>query len=331
MKATYEKYRLQFRETAITSRASMTYKDTYIIRLEDEDGRVGVGEAGLFAGLSSDDVPGYEDRLSEALLNPTAPGDLNDFPSIRIGLEMALANLRHGGNLYFPSAFTGGETEIKINGLIWMGTREKMLERIGQKLDAGFRCIKIKIGGIDFEYELSLLRFIRKRFPADELELRLDANGSFTPENALDRLHQLSHYHIHSIEQPIKAGKWTEMSRIVQESPIRIALDEELIGVNDSRAKEQLLDEIRPDYIILKPTLHGGFSGAEEWTKLARRRGISWWITSALESNIGLNAIAQWTALFNPAMPQGLGTGGLYTNNFPSPLHQERDYLRFNV
>ena len=244
---------------------------------------------------------------------------------------MAFADLRQGGKrIYFPSAFSAGEAGIEINGLIWMGDRETMLQRIRAKLDAGFHCIKVKIGAIDFQSELDLLKFIRRRFGREDVELRVDANGAFAPETALERLDALAKYDLHSIEQPIRQGQWREMARLCARTPVPIALDEELIGVNDAGPKRDLLEAIRPRYIILKPALAGGFSGTEEWIRLAEARGIGWWVTSALESNIGLSALAQWTYGLQNPMPQGLGTGLLYTNNIPSPLQLtgERLYYR---
>ena len=252
--------------------------------------------------------------------------------SILFGLETALASLRAGGrHELWPSAFTRGEVAIPINGLVWMGDFRKMRERIRGKLDEGFGCVKLKIGGIDFEDEVALLRMIRKEYGRSDLELRLDANGSFTSENAKERLARLSEYDIHSIEQPIKAGQWEAMRKIAEKSPIDIALDEELIGTRSREEKEELLDAIRPAYVVLKPSLAGGFAHSQEWIELAKERGCGWWITSALESNIGLNALAQFVALQNPTMPQGLGTGELYVENFPSPLVRKGENLWYDI
>lgn len=308
--ATWTRRRLIFKEPATTSREVMTYRDTYYI---DHQGRT--GECGLFRGLSCDDRPGYEEKLTEIcrLLeeDPEAvEASLEDWPSIGMGVYTLL---------HLPTKLTGA-VDIPINGLVWMGNREEMFRRIQAKLSDGFRCIKLKIGGIDFEEELGLLRFIRERFNRRELELRLDANGSFSPENALERLERLSEFHIHSLEQPIRAGQWEKMREVCENSPIPIALDEELIGVKN---RGELLDAVRPAYVILKPTLVG-FAGADEWIREAGMRGIGWWATSALESNVGLSAIARWVASKNTTMPQGLGTGELYTNNVPSPLPLRR-------
>ncbi len=309
----------------------MRQKDTYYIRLADSesDNICGLGEAGLFRGLSCDDRPDYEQKLAEVCENidryAARPSLLADWPSIRFAVETAVRDLSNGGRrIICPSPWTAGKETIVINGLVWMGDSNLMRERIATKLAEGFGCVKIKIGGINFDDEVGLLRFIRQEAPG--IQLRLDANGAFTPANALDRLNRLAEFDIHSLEQPIKAGQWTEMRNICQSSPIPIALDEELIGITTKARKEMMLDEIRPQFIVLKPTLTGGIESSEEWIRLAGERGCGWWVTSALESNIGLNTIAQWTATLDSKMAQGLGTGQLYDNNIPSPLtlHGER-------
>lgn len=323
LRASWEPYRLRFTFLARTSRQAMRVKDTYFVRLWD-DARpeaVGLGECALFRGLSDDDVPDYEERLTQACADPASAAS-SGCSSIICGFEMARANLLQGGGpLYFPSAYTEGKAEITINGLVWMGPWRAMLSRIREKLDAGFRCIKIKIGGIDFDDEIDLLRRIRQRFGPEDVMLRLDANGSFSPADALHRLDRLSAYGIHSIEQPIRAGQPDAMARICAASPIPIALDEELIGVRTDEEKRLLLSHIRPQYIILKPSLCGGFAHADGWIAAAEEASIGWWATSALESSVGLNAIAQWLMSAHPAsshIPQGLGTGALYSNNTPS-------------
>lgn len=335
LKASFQKYRLHFKEPSGTSRGILLDKDTYFIRIWEEGSEAcfGLGECALFRGLSAEDRPDYEEKL-RAVCEHIAEieiASLQAWSSIRFGVEMAFADLRQGGKrIYFPSAFSAGEEGIEINGLIWMGDRETMLQRIRAKLDAGFHCIKVKIGAIDFQAELDLLKFIRRRFGREDVELRVDANGAFASETALERLDALAKYDLHSIEQPIRQGQWREMARLCIHTPVPIALDEELIGVNDAGQKRELLEAIRPQYIILKPALAGGFSGAEEWIRLAEAGGIGWWVTSALESNIGLSALAQWTYGLQNPMPQGLGTGQLYTNNIPSPLQLagERLYYR---
>lgn len=328
LKALWTDYTLNFRFTARTSRESMTEKKTYFVKLFDDSRPdvVGYGECALFRGLSADDVPDFERILAETCRHPEEP--LPKMSAIRFGFESARAALANGGGFNpWPGAWSEGRDKIVINGLIWMGDRDTMLARIDEKLAAGFRVLKLKIGGIDFESECGLLEYIRSYFPADKLEIRLDANGSFTSANALERLDRLSRFNIHSIEQPVKAGQPSVMADICRQSPIDIALDEELIGCRDELASAKLLDEISPRYIILKPTLCGGFEAADQWIRLAVERGIGWWATSALESDIGLNAIAQWVSQYRPAMPQGLGTGQLFINNIPSPLTLRGDCL----
>ena len=273
-------------------------------------------------------------HLSSPISHLSSPishlSSLRDFPSMLFGIETALLNLKTGSTKLFDTPFGRGEEGIPINGLVWMGSFEEMQQRIEQKLAQGFHCVKLKIGAIDFNAELELLKKIRSRYSRKEIELRVDANGAFSPDEALQKLEQLSLYDIHSIEQPIRQQQWSDMALLCRESPIPIALDEELIGVNDSFTKAQMLDIIKPAYIILKPSLHGGMSGTQEWIRLADERGIGSWITSALESNIGLNAIAHLTAFIygpNIQRPQGLGTGQLFTDNIPMPLEIRGDKL----
>lgn len=305
---------------------AMRVKDTYFVRLTDSaTGRTGIGECALFRGLGSDDLPDYEEKLAHACADPTVP---SPYSSIRFGIECAMIA---AGLAEMPSTpYSRGKEGIPINGLIWMGDRAEMRRRIDEKLNAGFRVLKMKIGGIDFESETDLLRYIRSRYSPETLELRLDANGSFAPEVAAERLDILSKFHIHSIEQPVKAGQTDIMARICRETPISVALDEELIGMPDAESAATLLETIRPQYIILKPSLCGGLSGADLWADAAESRGIGWWATSALESNVGLHAIACWVASRGVTLPQGLGTGLLYSNNIPSPLELRGDRLYFN-
>ena len=335
MKAAYTRYILDFKVPGGTSRGILTQKETWFVRIwHDETPWIfGIGECALFRGLSADDRPGYEEKLKEVCgqIDTLDTVSLRDWSSIRFGVETALLDLKNGGKRKIcPGAFYEGKQSIEINGLIWMGDKEAMYSRIEEKLTAGFRCVKLKIGAIDFNSELELLKSIRSRYGKDEIELRVDANGAFLPSEAMFKLDRLSRYDIHSIEQPIRQGQWREMARLCARTPVPIALDEELIGVNDAGQKRELLEAIRPRYIILKPALAGGFSGTEEWIRLAEVRGIGWWVTSALESNIGLSALAQWTYGLQNPMPQGLGTGLLYTNNIPSPLQLtgERLYYR---
>lgn len=257
--------------------------------------------------------------------------DLTRFPSLQFGLEQAIWDFSGGcRGIYFDSPFIKGEESITINGLIWMGEYDRMIERIDEKIDQGFKCIKLKIGAIDWRKEVEMISYIRSRYDASQVEIRVDANGGFSMENALPRLKRLSDLSVHSIEQPIKAGSPELMRFLCDVSPLPIALDEELIGKFTTEEKISTLDTIKPAYIVLKPTLVGGFSGAAEWIKLAQERGIGWWVTSSLESNIGLDALAQWVATLDTRMAQGLGTGALYTNNFESPLYLDGQYLKYN-
>ncbi len=327
--AEFAPYTLHFNFTAITSRQSMNVKDTYFVRISDTEhnGLCGIGEVALFRGLSADDRPDFESVLRKACQEPQNIGSYRNYSSIRFGIETAMASL---AGSFDDSPWSKGQEGILINGLIWMGDKKLMAERIHRKLSEGFRCLKLKIGGINFDDELDLIRYIRKKFSPEQLELRLDANGSFSPENALSRLESLSAFSIHSIEQPIRAGNTTEMARICKESPIDIALDEELIGVTPDKVKQQMLEYVSPRYIILKPALCGGFDESEHWIDAASRLGIRWWATSALESNIGLAAIARWVSTKKTTMVQGLGTGGLYTNNIASPLRLCGDRLYYD-
>jgi len=325
LKATYQKHLLYFKRPSGTSRGILTEKETWFILLE-KDGKKGIGECGLLRTLSIDDRPDYEEKLRWTCDNIHLGIDLLwealiEFPSIQFGLEMAFQSLvSETPFLLFPSDFTKGEKSIPINGLVWMGEADFMKRQIEEKLAEGFRCVKLKIGALDFDSELQLLRFIRQHFTSEQIEIRVDANGAFNASLALHKINQLAGFDIHSIEQPIRKNQTDSMSELCKTTPIPIALDEELIGVFSVEEKEALLIKIKPQYLILKPSFIGGFRGTTEWIALAEKHQIGWWITSALESNIGLNAIAQWTFLQHNMMPQGLGTGGLYTNNFDCPL-----------
>ncbi|MEA9412549.1 o-succinylbenzoate synthase [Flavobacterium sp. PL02] len=335
MKATYHKYILNFKRPSGTSRGVMNEKETWFIVIE-ENNKKGIGECGILRGLSADDRDDYEEKLQWSCdnihLGEKALWEaLLEFPSIQFGIEMAFRSLHSKTPfLLYPSPFTTGEKSIAINGLVWMGEPEFMKQQIEEKLASGFRCIKLKIGAIDFDKELELLGFIRSHFSPEEIEIRVDANGAFSLETALNKLIQLNAYKLHSIEQPIKPGNTQVMASLCETTPFPIALDEELIGVFTLQEKEKLLQNIKPQYIILKPSFIGGFRGTQEWIALAEKYNIGWWITSALESNIGLNAIAQWTFLQNNTMPQGLGTGALYTNNFDCPLEVTQGQLWYN-
>ncbi len=335
MNATYQKYILNFKQPSGTSRGILKIKETWLITLE-KDGKIGVGECGLFRGLSVDDVAHYEDILKWTCLNihlglQVLLDELYKFPSIQFGLETAFKSFNNEDPFkLFPSNFTDGTDSIPINGLIWMGSERFMKQQIKDKIKAGFSCIKIKIGAIDFQTELKLLKSIRTEFSSKDIELRVDANGAFLPSEALEKLKMLSEFQIHSIEQPIKQGQWQEMAKLCEETPLPIALDEELIGIYNVTKKQELLQTINPQYIILKPSLVGGFLGSMQWINFASNQEIGWWITSALESNIGLNAIAQWTYTLESKFPQGLGTGNLFTNNFDCPLQVKNGTLQYN-
>jgi o-succinylbenzoate synthase len=335
IKATYHKHLLKFKQASGTSRGILRTKETWFIKLS-KDNKQGFGECGLFRGLSIDDTPNYEEKLKwvceninqglEILLLETA-----HFPSIQFGLEQAFLSLQADNPFeLFPSDFTKGKQNIPINGLIWMGDKEFMQQQIKDKLVQGFSTIKMKIGAIDFDTEINLLKSIRNQFSAEEITLRVDANGGFTPNDALEKLKRLSELEIHSIEQPIKQGQWQEMADLCEKTSLPIALDEELIGVFTSEEKEKCIETIKPQYIILKPSLVGGFKGSKEWISIAKNNKADNWITSALESNVGLNAIAQFTYILNNPLPQGLGTGGLFTNNFISPLEVTNGSLSYN-
>ena len=335
MKAYYFRHLLNFKRPSGTSRGILTQKETWFIVVE-ENGKKGIGECGILRGLSFDDRPDYEDKLSWVCdqINQGAVqlyAQLMEFPSIQMGLEMAFRSLKSATTFeLFPNAFTQGTAKIPINGLIWMGDEEFMLAQIEEKIEQGFDCIKMKVGAIDFEKECALLAKIRSRFSKEEMILRVDANGAFET-NTTAKLARLAEYELHSIEQPIPKGNWRMMRDLCQATPLPIALDEELIGVISTAEKVKLLDTIQPQFIILKPSFIGGFTGAYEWFQLANERGISSWVTSALESNIGLNAIAQWTFENNFQGHQGLGTGSLFTNNFDSPLEIKNGYLSINT
>ena len=326
--------RLHFKQPAGTSRGSYTTRDVWYLHLTSDKypDRVGIGECAPLPKLSCDDMQGYESVLAHICNEVTEQGgfsveSLRDYPSILFGLETAFRHLERGCFELWDTPFSRGEVGIPINGLIWMGDYKKMLEQIEAKMAVGFRCIKLKIGAINFEEELALLRFIRSHFSAKEVELRVDANGAFAPADAMEKLKRLAELDLHSIEQPIRAGQWEDMARLTAETPLPIALDEELIGINIPERKQCLLDSVHPQYIILKPSLHGGIACGNEWIREAEKRNIGWWITSALESNIGLNAIAHWCATFNNPLPQGLGTGALFTNNVDMPLEVRKDSL----
>ena len=344
MKIDIEERVLHFKQPAGTSRGVYTERRSWFVTATIPDGSpsgpaVGIGECAPLPDLSCDARPDYGEVLRRFCDEVEQTGQIDyeamrDYPSMLFGLETALLDVRcqmsEGRNMLFDTAFSRGEVGIPINGLVWMGNYDEMLQRLEQKLEQGFRCVKLKIGAIDFEQELELVRRIRQRFSFHEVELRLDANGAFPYEEALYKLELLSQYAVHSIEQPIRKGQWAYMAELCRESPLPIALDEELIGVNDREMKSHMLNVIKPAYIVLKPSLHGGMTGCREWIEAAKDHEVGSWITSALESNIGLNAIAQFcSAVYGDSitMPQGLGTGQLFTDNIPMPLEIRGDHL----
>jgi o-succinylbenzoate synthase len=334
---------LQFKFDAKTSRGAIKVKPTYFIKIfEEQNPQIfGIGECSTLEGLSIDYLPNYEQiliNLCKEFTNAISPkkffiqGDFEKYPSILFGIETAWKDFLNGGKrLIVPTDFSSGNKPIDINGLIWMGDKEFMFNQLKEKIQQGYQCIKLKIGGINFEEECSLLEYIRKNFNSSQITLRLDANGAFSPDEALEKLKQLSQYQIHSIEQPIKAQQLDKMREICLKSPIPIALDEELIGIQRIKEKKELLNFIKPQYIILKPSLLGGFIACQEWIYLCDNQKIEYWFTSALESNIGLNAISQMAAYFPISIPQGLGTGQLYHQNIPSPLEVKDGKLWYQI
>lgn len=334
MEASYKKHTLKFKLPSGTSRGVLKTKETWVISIT-HNGKEGIGECGMFKGLSVDDRPDFINKLNWACLNINKGlayllQELIEFPSIQFGLETAFMSMEatHPFELY-PSLFTKQNASIAINGLIWMGNESFMKQQIQDKIESGFSCLKIKIGAIDFLTELDILKSIRQEFTSKDIELRVDANGAFNPNEALEKLNRLSELDLHSIEQPIQQGQIENMASLCEVTPLPIALDEELIGVLSLPKKIALLKAIKPQYIILKPTLIGGFSGSKSWQNIAETQNIGWWITSALESNIGLNAIAQYTFMQKNPLPQGLGTGSLFINNFQSPLYVHEGRLHY--
>lgn len=338
LNASYHKHILTFNFPAGTSRGVLTEKPSWIIKLYNPANPdiIGTGECSIINGLSPDPDKGYESMLDKVCSNPAhflsfSEPELDRFPSIRFGLEMAWHDLSQGGTgLLFRSEFTESQSGIPINGLIWMGSKENMLQQIRIRIEEGFHCIKMKIGAMDFEDELDLLRSIRKEFSADAIQLRVDANGAFEPSEALEKLKRLSEFDLHSIEQPIKPGNWPAIAALCEKTPLPIALDEELFATGSDSNKFNLLQTIKPQYLVLKPSMLGGFAKTQEWIDAAKTLNIGWWITSALESNIGLNALAQWTYTLNNPAHHGLGTGKLFVNNFPSKMFIENGVLKFD-
>lgn len=336
LKAKFEKKTYTFKRPSGTSRGILTEKHAWLISIfyENTPNITGIGECSIIPGLSPDfiDFETYTEKIIEVThqINFFAHNlvELKTFPSIYFGVEMALLDLKNGGRQsYFKNDFLKGIRKIPINGLIWMGEYSFMEEQINNKIEAGFSCIKLKIGALDFQKELKLIEQIRAKYSENKITIRVDANGAFSRDEAFQKLENLAAFDIHSIEQPIRQGQTEEMRKLCDHTPLPIALDEELIGIYEKEDKQKLLQQIKPQYIILKPSLLGGFTGTREWIELAEQENIPWWITSALESNIGLNAIAQFTAEYSNELPQGLGTGALYLNNEPSSLKIEQGYL----
>ena len=331
--ARFKEYTFKFKIPAGTSRGVLYEKKSWFLILESNN-LSGIGECSLIPDLSPDDNPDYPVMIKDLCVfinkgNHPGKFDLSSFPSIRFGLETALMDLKNGGkSIIYPSDFTAGVRSIPINGLIWMGGREYMEKQIEEKIQTGYTCLKLKIGAIDFETEIDILQNLRRAYP--EIEIRLDANGAFKPDEAMMKLDVLSKFSIHSIEQPVKPGQVKQLAEICTKSPVPVALDEELIGLEDVKQRRELLENIKPAYIILKPGLLGGFASCKDWIAIAREKDIGWWVTSALESNVGLNAIAQWVATLNNEMIQGLGTGELYENNFRSPLQIRESRLYYS-
>ena len=328
-----KKHILKFKKPAGTSRGVLLEKPSWFLSCRSNLG-IARGEVSIIPDLSIDTENVIESKL-QSLANYSIPeieqaiDHLDSYPAIQFGLEMLLKDYNAGGRqILFENSFPGGQG-IPINGLVWMGNFDDMYNQVRQKIEAGYKCIKIKIAAIDWDEELSLLKYIRSHFSVSDIQIRVDANGGFSMSEALDKLKQLSELEVHSIEQPIRQGQWQEMAELCSRSPLPIALDEELIGIFKPQEKRNLLQTIKPAFVILKPSLLGGFTRSEEWISIAEESGIDFWVTSALESNIGLNAIAQWTAGLKNNHYQGLGTGQLYTNNIPSPLFIENGFIYY--
>lgn len=331
MEAKYTSYILNFKIPGGTSRGVLTTKESFFIAVHDE-GRVGLGEVGVLRGLSYDDVPELEAQIDWTCKNINLGLDHlyaknRLFPSIQFALEQAFSHLDHGFE-HFTSSFTRGDGQQPINGLIWMGDLAFMRDQVAKRLDEGFTTLKMKVGAIGWEEEKSILSALRKEFSQDQLELRVDANGAYDLEQAIEVSKYLAELSVHSIEQPLKAGRNEELAEAVDKMHIPVALDESLIGLIEDKQKIELLDTVHPQFIILKPSFIGGWRGADRWIELAKERGIDWWATSALESNVGLNAIAQWAFTKANPIPQGLGTGSLFTNNFEGPYQVQGGILR---
>ncbi len=325
-------YRLEFIKPATTSRGAYSRRDIHFVIIQNDKGLYGIGEIAPLPRLSIDDVADFEEYLTKAAEEFSINGNLSEeeweeFPSILFGFQTAMAML---DSFDKPSLFLQGKQRIPINGLVWMNDFDTMIAELEAKLNAGFSCIKLKIGAIDFDHELLLIKTIRQRYSREDIEIRVDANGAFSPQEAMNKLVQLDKFDIHSIEQPIARGQYDYLAKLCATSPLPIALDEELIGIC-GKDKKHFLERISPHYIVLKPSLHGGLSGCREWIYHAQQMGIDYWLTSALESNIGLLAIANWTSILPIDKPQGLGTGMLYANNIDIPLQIRQGFLSIDA
>lgn len=343
---TYSRRALRFNFPARTSRGALAEHTAYYLHLHDsgQPACVGLGEAAPLAGLSPDYGAGFETKVRDFCAefnrrqwSACQPADVAgligaEWPALRFACETAILDWQNGGcRQLYANAFSRGEAGIPINGLVWMGDAAFMRQQIEKKLGEGYSCLKLKIGGIDFRTELQLLAEIRAVAGPERLTLRVDANGAFAPADAPAKLDELARFDLHSIEQPIRAGQPTAMARLCRESPVPVALDEELIGVTAPGQQAALLAQIRPAYIILKPTLLGGLQASQQWLATAEALGIGWWLTSALESNIGLNAVSQFAGTYaSSGLPQGLGTGQLYHNNLRAPLSITAGELNYN-
>jgi len=334
MKLQIFSYKLQFIKPATTSRGSMDFHQVYYIQIGDGI-KIGIGEAAPLKGLSTDystvkdGLKLLKEHYNDGV--PIVDIPLDDFPSVKFAFETALNDYTHGGkHIIYDTPFTSSNKPIETNGLVWMSNSKSMLNEALTKVDEGFTTIKFKVGSLDFDEECRMIEQLRKYYNSWKITIRLDANGAFANTDALEKLKELKRFDLHSIEQPIKAGQWDLMEELVSKTPIDIALDEELININVYNDADQMLKKIKPHYIILKPTLLGGFTNSDQWIKFAEKYCKGWWATSALESNIGLNAIAQWASKYKNPMPQGLGTGLLYTNNLLSPLQLQDGYLLYN-
>jgi len=338
MQAFFRKRSLQFKNPAGTSRGILHEKPSWFLFLKDEDNnKHGIGECSIIPDLSIDKKSEIEPTLQHICQainqgNPIKPNEMAyGFPAIQFALETALIDYQNGGTrILFPSEFTSGQESLPINGLIWMGNIQHMRNQVNKKLEQGFSCIKLKIGAINTDQELSIIHELRKTYPASKLEIRVDANGAFQYDEAREVMKVLAIREVHSIEQPIAKGHTEEMAKLSADTPLAVALDEELIGLMEYESKYQLIEAIKPQYLILKPSLLGGFNASKEWIRIAEDFDAGWWVTSALESNIGLNALAQWTYTLNVDMPQGLGTGSLFKENIESPLEIQDAQLFYN-